>query len=126
MPFLLGALIISIMALVSIIKLIRTKEIGPREILFGFLTSTAIFGLIALSYILEGRAWALSPAFRLPIFMIFIPFGIHSAFKSSRNVKLRYVSLLFLISIGLTGVLGTIFNELFFGLIDYLGVEKYY
>ncbi|GAB2479566.1 hypothetical protein GCM10011375_17110 [Hymenobacter qilianensis] len=126
LPFLLGGLIISLMALIDTFKLIMDKEIAMREIVFGLLITVVIFGFISLSYVIEGRAWGLSPAFRLPICMIFIPFGIYTVVKSSNNAKTKYFSRLLLVSIGLSGVLGLVFNEVFFDLIDYLGIEKYY
>ncbi|WP_229743077.1 hypothetical protein [Hymenobacter qilianensis] len=114
------------MALIDTFKLIMDKEIAMREIVFGLLITVVIFGFISLSYVIEGRAWGLSPAFRLPICMIFIPFGIYTVVKSSNNAKTKYFSRLLLVSIGLSGVLGLVFNEVFFDLIDYLGIEKYY
>ncbi|WP_133273068.1 hypothetical protein [Hymenobacter radiodurans] len=126
LPFLLGALVLSLIALIDVLKHIMDKEIALKEILFGFLISIMIFGITSLSYIIEGRAWGLSPAFRLPICMFFIPFGLYIALRSSNNVKIKYLSRLLLISIGISGILGLLFNNLFFDLIDYLGIEKYY
>lgn len=126
LPFLLGALAISIFAIINVITLLKKQEISSKEILWGFSITSILFGLICLSYIIQERAWGLSPAFRIPICMVFIPFGIYLAAKTSRSDKIRYFSTLLIISIGLTGILGIIFNDLFFNLIDYLGVKKHY
>lgn len=126
LPFLLGALGISVFAIIQTIRLLKSNEINIKEILFGLLISVSIFGLICLSYIIEGRAWGLSPAFRIPIFMVFLPYGFYLVIKESNNQKTEYFAILTLISIGLTGILGVIFNDFFFGLIDILGIEKYY
>lgn len=126
MPVLLGALGLSVFALVQTVRLFRSKEISTKELLWGFLISALIFGLICLSYIMKGSAWEFSPVFRIPIFMVFVPFGIYILSRIINNPKLKYFATLLLISIALTGILGIVFNNLLFGLPDILGVEKHY
>lgn len=126
LPFLLGALVLGIIAVVKTIKQLRKRHVGLKELLLGLIVSSAIFGLICVSYIIEGRAWGLSPAFRIPIFMVFIPFVVHVLTEKSKNSKLVYISKIILISIGMTTIFGVIFNDIFFDLIDYLGIEKHY
>ena len=126
LPFLLGALIIGIIALVKVIKLLKLKLIKVKDLGIGLIISILLFGLISLVYIIEGKAWGLSPAFRIPIFMVFIPFGIHIVLEKSKNKKAEYFSKIFLISIVFSVILGIIFNEILFDLIDYLGIKKHY
>ncbi len=126
LPFLLGAVVISILAIIQTVLLLKNKEINFKEIILGLIISVSIFGLICLSYIIEGSAWGLSPAFRIPTFMVFFPFGFYLVTNKSKNQKLKYFATLLLISIGMTGILGVIFNDFFFGLIDILGIEKHY
>lgn len=126
LPFLLGAVVISILAIIQTILLLKNKEINLKEIILGLIISVSIFGLICLSYVIEGSAWGLSPAFRIPIFMVFFPFGFYLVTNKSKNQKLKYFATLLLISIAMTGILGVIFNDFFFGLIDILGIEKHY
>lgn len=126
LPFLLIALGLSVFAIIHTVRLLMNKSIGFKEIIFGLIISIAIFGLICLSYLIEGRAWELSPAFRIPIFMVFLPFGFYLLTKMSNSQKLKYFAVLILISIALTGILGVIFNNLLFGLVDVLGIERYY
>ena len=126
LPFLLGALGLSVFAIINSVRLFKNKEITIKEIILGLVISVSIFGIICLSYIIEGKAWGLSPAFRIPIFMVFVPFGFYTVYKTGKNQKLKYFATLTLISVGLTGILGVIFNDLFFGLIDILGIEKHY
>ena len=126
LPFIFGALIIGIISLIKIIKLFRKNQIGLKEILLGFMTSLAIFGLICLSYIIEKRAYGLSHGFRIPIYMVYIPFVFHILTENGANSKLKYISKIFLASIVASVILGFVFNDLFNGLLDYLGIEKYY
>lgn len=126
LPFLLGAFVIGLFSLVKLIKLIKSKDIGVKEMLFGLLVSLLIFGLICVSYIVEGQAWALSPAFRIPIVMVFIPFLIQMLIERSRHRTLAYISKIVLSSLVITVFLGVIFNDLVFGLIDHLGIAKHY
>lgn|SRR5690606_6499192 len=126
LPLLLGALVVAIIALAMTIGLMRKNQIGIKEIIYGLITTLVIFGLICASYLAEGRARALGPAFRIPVFMVFIPFIIHIATRKSKNVKLVYLSQILLISIVTSTILGAIYTDLIFGLIDYLGLEKQY
>ena len=124
--FLAGSLIISIISFIRIFTYILDKQIGLKEILLGMITSIIIFGLVSLSYIIEGKTWGLSPAFRLPIIMVIIPFIIHILTEKSKNTKLAYFSLILLTSIGVTTILGVAFIDFWFGLLDHLGIEKHY
>ncbi|MDM5262832.1 hypothetical protein PF327_01340 [Sulfurovum sp. XTW-4] len=124
--FLAGVLIISVISFIRIFIYILDKQIGLKEILLGMITSVIIFGLISLSYIIEGQASAFSPAFRLPIIMVIIPFIIHTLTEKSKNTKLAYFSLVLLASIGVTTILGIALIDLWLGLLDHLGIEKYY
>ncbi|WNM20186.1 hypothetical protein [Flavobacterium capsici] len=126
LPFLLGALGIAVLAMMEILKLIKSKKITIKEIIIGFGLTLLIFAAIVISYLIEGKAWVLSPAFRIPVIMVYIPFFIYSLVKTSDNQKLKYFSILILISISITGILGIVFNDVFFELINYLGIEKNY
>lgn len=126
LPFLCVALGIALFALIKTIRLLWRKEIGLKEIAIGLAISVVLFGLICISYLMEGRASGLSPAFRIPMFMVFVPFIVYSSTKTNQDKTLRHLATLLLVSIGLTGVLGIIFNDVLFDLIDILGIERYY
>ena len=126
LPFLFVALFLAAASLSKLITHFKNKNVGIKEILLGLLVSAVLFGLICLSYILEGSAWALSPAFRIPIFMFFVPFLIHVFFENSKKPKGIRVSIILLISIVLTTILGVVFNDVLFNLVDFLGVGKHY
>ncbi len=126
LPFLLGAIGLSIFAIVNVIKLFRMKMINIKDILKGFLISSSIFGLICFSYLLEGSAWALSPAFRIPIFMVFLPYIIYFLYKASNKPTLKYLSTLMLISIGVTGIFAVVLIGLNFELLNFLNVEQHF
>ncbi|WP_196887314.1 hypothetical protein [Aureivirga sp. CE67] len=97
-----------------------------KELILGLITSLILFGLICLTYIIQGKAWALSTAFRIPIFMIFMPFGVHHATEKNNKENIKYLSKIFLISIAFSLILGIIFNDIFFNLFEYLEIKKYY
>lgn len=126
LPCLLIALFLAASSLSKLVKHFRNKEIGIKEFLLAFLLSAALFGIVCLSYIIEGSAWALSPAFRVPIFMVFVPFVIHVLLENSKKTRWIRVSIILLISIVLTTILGVVFNHVLFNLIDFLGVGKHY
>ena len=126
LPFLFVALFLAAASASKLITHFKKKNVGIKEIVLGLLVSAVLFGLICLSYILEGSAWALSPAFRVPIFMVFVPFLMHIVLENFSNPKLTQVSIILLVSIVLTTILGVVFNDVLFNLFDYLGVGKHY
>lgn len=126
LPFLFVALFLAAASASKLITHFKKKNVGIKEILLGLTVSAVLFGLICLSYILEGSAWALSPAFRIPIFMVFVPFLMHIVLENSKKPKLIRVSIILLISIVLTTILGVVFNDVMFDLVDFLGVGKHY
>ena len=126
LPFLFVALFLAAASISKLITHFKEKNVGIKGIVLGLLVSAVLFGLICLSYILEGSAWALSPAFRVPIFMVFIPFVIHVFLENSKKPKLIRFSIILLISIVLTAILGVVFNDVLFNLFDFLGVGKHY
>ncbi|MBU2907490.1 hypothetical protein KO529_22000 [Arenibacter algicola] len=126
LPFVLGAIIIGLIAIFKSFRLIDTKHIEIKEILYGFLTSIILYGLIGLFYLIEGKAWALSPYFRLPIIMIFIPYIIHKGTEKNKNPKVIALSKILLVSIGITTLIGAIFHGYFFDIMEHFGTEKNY
>ena len=126
LPFLTGAIIIGVIAIFKSISLIDSKDIGIKEIIYGLLISIILYLLIGLVYLIQGKAWGLSPFFRLPLIMIFIPYLIYIGTKENKSPKEQYFSKILLVSIGITSLFGTIFHELFFGIMHYLGIQKTY
>lgn len=126
LPFLFVAFCISVYALIKTILLLNSKRITLKEIGRGLILSLILLLLISLSYIIEGRAWVLSPSFRLPIFIVFVPFIIYLSTVFSENNKIKYVSNIVLISLCWTGILGVIFNDFFLGLVNHLNIEVYH
>lgn len=126
LPFLLGALFLTLFAIINTYRLFRKGDIQLKDLAFGLIISGIIFGLICLSYIIAGVAWALSPPLRIPIFMFFIPFAFYFLAKLRNHKVGNYVANLFLISIAFSGIFCLIFNDYVFELLDILGVGKHY
>lgn len=126
LPFIFGAFVLGIIAIVKSINLLKSKIIGLNELILGLFLSLLLYGLTVLTYVLEDRTWALSVAFRLPMIMVYIPFVIYLVSKNNSNYKTVNLSNIFLISIGFTIIFSLVFNTTFFGIIDYLGIEKYH
>ncbi len=76
-PYLTGALVIVVAAMINSVKLLNSEIVGITELGFGLMISLILFGVITLSYIIKGKIWGLSPFFRIPLFAIFIPFALH-------------------------------------------------
>ena len=126
LPFVVAAAAVCIISIRKAIILYREGKMSHKDIYTGAGISFFLYISIAVSYIMEGKAWVLSPFFRLPFFMIFVPFVMYLLFDTAKNERLKHFSKIILISISLTGILGVLFNNLFFGMVDYLGIEKYH
>lgn len=126
LPFLLGAFIIVVIAMINSIRLLNSETIGLIEIGFGLMISLSLFGALIISYLIEGKMWGLSPFFRIPIFTVFIPFAIHLVIKDSDTIRFDYISNLLLVSIPITGILAIAYNYILFKLLAYFNIEKYY
>ncbi len=126
LPFLLGAIIIGLIAIIKSIRLISSKNIGFKETIYGTLTSIILYVLIALTYIIQDKAWGLSPFFRIPVVMIFIPFIAHLTTEKNKSPKVNFISNILLLSIGISAVFGTIFHEIVFDVMNFVGTKKSY
>lgn len=124
LPFIFGAICISIMAIAQTIVKLRKKEIGLKEVLYGSLISFGIFGLICLSYLIQGKAWVNSPAFRIPLYLVYIPSLCFTPLVDGKLKNLKYAFTLIVISIAVSGILGAVFYDFLFGIMDILGIQK--
>ena len=123
---LLFAFIISVISTVKIVKLILKKSIDLTYCLYGLLLSSVIFGIISLSYLIEGKAYAFSPMFRTVLFMIIVPYGVYSLLNGFSNDKVILFSKVVLLSILFSTISLVVFYGLGFDLFDILEVEKYH
>ena len=126
LPFLLFASIISIYANYKSFQLLRSKYLTTRDLIFGFGFNILIFNLVCISSLIEGKAWALSPVFRIPCFMVFLPFLLYIVSTSSKNKSAMILGKMALICSATTGILALFFQYLLFDLLSILGVEQYY
>lgn len=126
MPFVIGALVIFVIAVKNSIGLFSSGIIGLNEIGLGLLISLLLFAAITMSYIIEGKIWGLSHFFRVPIFMILIPFGIYLLLKNSATAGLSYFSKLLLLSIIFSGILSIGFDFVNIKVLEYFNIKKHY
>lgn len=125
-PILLAALYLMGVSIFHTIRLLRRKEIGWQEILWALLLSAVIFGLICVSYLIAGRAWGLSPAFRIPVCMFFLPYGVYWISQKTGWPALKTPGRIALIIVGISGIAAIVTHDLFLGLVSHLGVTEYY
>lgn len=126
LPFLLGALIAFIVSVVSITQLFLRKELKHVHFLYGFFLAISLYALIVASYAVEKDYWALSPAFRFPLFMFLIPLGIALLIRNSRNYSLRIIAVLLLISIIFSGLYFATSQSLTLKVLEEVGAQWYY
>jgi|GEM_PF-1262260 len=126
MPFVIGALVVFVLAIKTSIGLFSSEIIGLNEIGLGLLISLLLFAAITASYAIEGKIWGLSHFFRVPIFTMLIPFGIYLLLKNSATPGLNYFSKLLLLSIIFSGILSIGFDFVNIKILRYFNIEKHY
>ena len=126
LPVLLLAFIMLIVAIVLTVKLLIDKKVGIKEFLLGLIASLSLFGLILVCYKILGSAWALGPAFVVPTFLIFMPFGFYFLVWITKLEKLDYFSKVILLSVIFSGILAIVFYDFYFDFFDIIGVKKVY
>ncbi len=117
---------LTLLAIYLSIKLVRQNEVNIIDFVYGSLISVLIFVLILFGLIMEKRVYAFSPAFRVPVFMIIIPFFIHITTASSKNEKIKHFSKLTIISTLFSGVFGILFYMLMYELLEIFKIETFY
>lgn len=124
-PWLLGAIIICIIALIAMINALIKKEAGAKAVLLGLLLSILIYAGIFIDYKTSESAYGLGTAFYFPFAMIYAPFFIAVVLtvggpKTALARKVLYCSII------ISGLLITIFYKYTLGLVDYLEIPKTY
>lgn len=126
LPLLLGASIVYVLSIINTIQMARRKELKPIYFMHGFTTAAIIYLLIVLSYVIEQRVSGLSPFFRFPIFMFFIPSLVALIARNSTNDSIPKLAKVLNISIVYSGTLALVFNDYVIGILDKLNVDIYH
>ena len=126
LPYLIGALAIVIHSVITILGHYRDGALHTMDLIFGILLSAIIFGLIVLSYKLKEKSYALSPIFRFPSYMIYVPFLMISLVNRLFTFDINHVYNSVLISIIVSALIMIVFNGYVFNIIDKVGRKKYY
>lgn len=126
LPIYVGALIIYIFCVKQIIKWLDNGVLSIPVILFGLLISLLILVGIGLSYYFKERVHGLSPMFRLPFCLFYIPGIFGFVLMQSQNMQIENIAKSIVVSVIFSGILILIFNKYTFGILDFLKIKKYY
>ena len=126
LPVYIGAIIIVIKCLLEISRQFSGGMLNPINIVYGIIIMLLIYGLIVLSYYREKKSWALSPVFRFPTYMIYIPYLILVLARNLIGLNLTQVYDSLLISIAAAGLFMVVFHGYVFGILGKLGKDKHY
>lgn len=85
----------------------RKRKIGPVTILFLFLFSASMVGLLVISYLDRGRFWDVLPYFCVPVIVISLIFAIYNLV---RRCNAGFVFILFFIIFTIGLVLSSVFG----------------
>ncbi|MDR6192976.1 hypothetical protein [Siphonobacter sp. SORGH_AS_0500] len=125
-PFLLSTLVIVMYSIIKSFKLIRGNKISKKNIAYSLGSSLASYLIVIISYWYEDQVWVFSPYFRIPILVIIIPFIGWNSLKNNKNQVLSSYSNILILSVALNGIIGILFNNISFGITDFLGIETHH
>ena len=126
LPILIGAIIIWVVSLIQLIKLKRNKSIDLKTTIFGILITILIYCGIGLSYSLEESVWGLSPYFRIPFWMFYIPGLGGLILMQINNMMIKNLAKSIIVSVVFSGIVCLILHNYVFGIVDLLNIEKDY
>ncbi len=125
-PIYIGALIIYIICLTQITKWLHNGDLNISMTLFAILISLIILLGIGLSYYFKEKVYALSPLFRIPTWLFYIPGAIGFILIQSQNTQIENIAKSIILSIVFSGVLVFIFHKYTFGILKFLKIKKYH
>ena len=125
-PFFLLAITLVIINSYLINRLHEKEQLNNRIFLYGVLITTFIYGMILLSYFLEGSIYGLSPYFRIPIFMIILPSFIGLLGTNTQNRSFKTLTESFLASTLVSTILILILNYHLIILIHSISTDIHY
>ena len=94
---------IGIFAIVKMIMQLKSKQINLTQVLLGLALLVVIFGIILAVFVGKGEIYAFSPAFQIPLYMVFLPFVIYLVFNSIKTSTLKYIANIILVNIAIAG-----------------------
>lgn len=125
-PIYIGAFIIYFFCIKQMMKWYTQEALSLPIILLGMFISLLILSGIVLSYYFKERVYALSPMFRIPFCLFYIPGIFCFLLMQSKNLLMGNISKSMVVSILFSGFLILLFNKYIFGILDYLKIEQYY
>ena len=125
-PIFLGVLIICIFSGIQVNKWYGDSSLNLLIITSGLILSLTILIGIGVSYYFKQKVYALSPMFRIPIWLFYIPGVIGLILLQFQHPILIQIAKTLITSIIISAVISLVFNKYIFGILDYLKIEKYY
>lgn len=120
------ALGIGIFALVRMIIQLKNKQMNMTQLMLGSWTTILIFALIFVVYVIKDEAYAFSPAFRIPLFTVFLPIIAYFVFNAVKTTTLKYIANVLLVNIAFSGIFVLGLYALMTYLLELVGVNLYY
>lgn len=117
---------IGIFALVKIITQLNSKQIDLKQIIYGISLSIFLLTIIIAVYVLEKEYYAFSPAFRIPLFLMFLPTIIYLIFIGIKTPTFKYLANIVLVNIAFAGILGFGLFIAASAFLETIGIQKYY
>lgn len=122
LPLLLGAAILSVICMVRVIQWTGKRELSWQAILLGLGIGLTSYGIVVLSFYLEGEMYVVAPFFRLLFVMFYLPFIISHVLKSSTERRVLTFVKAISLSVSLSGLVAILFYQRFFEINELLNI----
>jgi hypothetical protein len=123
LPFLFLAIRAAVLSGIAVYKAIRSKAITIKHNVLALTITLAIYAALFASYFFSDSAYAFSPYFLFPFFMVLVPYILSAGLRNNPDYTNTY-KVLTLIVLFSTVLLG-IFYKYTFGIIQYLKLPVY-
>ncbi len=117
-PVFLLAFVLGIIATIKLIIQLRNRQINSIQVLLGLSLLVLLWGIMLTIFVIEGEIYAFSPAFRIPLIMVFLASLIYLIFSVMKAPSSKYIANIILVNIAFAGIFGLLFlkcNEQFIG-----------
>ena len=125
-PVFLLAFVLGILATIKLIVHLRNKQINTTQVLLGLALLVLLWGIILMIFVIESEIYAFSPAFRIPLVMVFLMSLIYMIFSVMNTPSLKYVANIILVNIAFAGIFGLLLLSAMNNLLEVLGVNLYH
>ena len=124
LPFLFLAIRAAILSGTAVYKFIKNKAIAVKHYLFALIITLAIYTALFASYFFSDSAYAFSPYFLFPFFMVLMPYILSAGLRNNPDYTGIYKTLIVIVLFSTLFLI--VFYKYTFGIVQYLELRVYH